>query len=164
MSKSRCHYNQARQRWKRVSREDDVRLSRFGILGSHTFCLSPSFLPVSCSPSTRPPAASPRANRAVLSASAVSKCQSNRERSRPRLSSRQLRIHHEQVKGDVLLHVLAQVLCLCPDTSSRCTAEKSQHDFSPEFQVPGGFHKLPGESSRLEADQLWLGARESPLE
>lgn len=126
MSKSRCHYNQPRQRWKRVSREDGVRLSRYGILRSHTFSLSPSFLPVSCSPRAWPPAASPRANRAALSASAVSKCQSNRERSRLRCSSHQLRIHHERVKGDVLLHVLAQDLCLCPDTSSRCTAEKSQ--------------------------------------
>lgn len=126
MSKSRCHYNQPRQRWKRVSREGGVRLSWFGILRSDTFSLSLSFLPVSCSPCARPPAASPRANRAILSASTVSKCQSNRERSRPRPSSPQPRIHHEQVKGDVLLHVLTQDLCLCPDTLSRCTAEKSQ--------------------------------------
>lgn len=126
MSKSRCHYNQPRQRWKRVSREDDVRLSRFGILRSHTFSLSPSFLPVSCSPRARPPAASPRANRAVLSASAVSKCQSNRERSRPRPSSRQPRVHHERVKGDVHLHALTQDLRLRPDALSRCAAEKSQ--------------------------------------
>lgn len=121
MSKSRCHYNQPSRRWKRVSREGGVRLSRFGILRSDTFSLSLSFLPVSCSPRARPPAASPPANRAILSASTVSKCQSNRERSRPRP-----RIHHEQVKGDVLLHVLTQDLCLCPDRLSRCTAEKSQ--------------------------------------
>lgn len=141
MSKSCCHYNQPRQRWKRVSREDDVRLSRFGILRSHTF--SPSFLPVSCSPRARPPAASPRANRAVLSASAVSKCQSNRERSRPRPSSCQPRIHHERVKGDVLLHVLTQDLRLRPDTLSRLYGREESTTGGAtsalNFNSPAGF-------------------------
>lgn len=164
MSKSRCHYNQPRQRWKRVSREDDVRLSRFGILRSHTFSLSPSFLPVSCSPRTRPPAASPRANRAVLSAFAVSKCQSNRERSPRRISSAFIMSRSKET----CLFMSSHRICVC--VLIRWVGARPRRvnnwrrDFSLEFRVPAGFHKLPRESSRLEADQLWLGAHESVLE
>lgn len=111
------------------------------------------------------PAASPQANRTVLSAAAISKCQSNREEEPP---SRQLRIHHEQVKGDVLLDVLARDLCLCPDTSSRCTAEKSQQlaaRLQPSTSSPRRvFISFLCESSTLEAGQLWLGVRKSVLE
>lgn len=141
MSKSRCHYNQPRQRWKRVSREDGVRLSRYGILRSHTFSPSLSFLPVSLvlpahglllphheqtEPPYQPP---PSLNVSQIERGAV--CGAHR------VSSAFIMSRSKETCSFMSSHRI----CVCAPirrVGARPRRVNNQRrDFSPEFQVPG---------------------------